>query len=83
MGGHSAVRVITWSLTMGMAFKTTPPFFARASEKKLVQLWTSQGRLKLPIGYSLLTDKGFGGTAGMYPNFNTILTPAFLKVALA
>ena len=79
MGGLSAMLVLKWSLPMGLAFKTTPPFLARVSEKKLNELWCSHGRLVLPEGYAILADKGFDMTAVFYVNCNPVLTPAFLR----
>ena len=79
MGGMSAVQVLTWSLPTGLAFETTPPFFARVSEKALNELWCAHGRLILPEGYQVLADKGFEMTSGYYSNYNTVLTPAFLR----
>jgi hypothetical protein len=34
--------------------------------------------LKCPPGWDMLSDRGFAGTARLYPNFNAQLTPSFL-----
>ena len=75
---HSAFRVLTWSLPCGAVVERTAAFFARASEKALMNTWGSAGRLKLPAGYLVLGDKGFDGMAACYENYNTTLHPAFL-----
>ncbi len=75
----SAVRGVTWSTPMGMVHEFTDPFFARASEKAIVRLWTSNGRfLDLPAGYLISGDKGFDNTSGCYPKYNPVIHPAFL-----
>ncbi len=67
----SACRGITWSTPMGLVHEFTDPFFARASEKALVKLWTSMGRLAdLPDGYRVSGDRGFDCTAVFYPRYN-------------
>lgn len=74
---HSGVRCISWSTPQGMSFEHTCLFLARCTEKKLVELWGD--RLdKCPAGYAMLSDRGFAGTARLYPNFNAQLTPRFL-----
>jgi len=76
---HSSFRVMTWSLLCGINFEHTHAFLARASEKKLVQLWGRYGKLKnIPACKQVLADKGFDQTTGFYPNHNTVLHPAFL-----
>jgi len=75
----SACRGITWSTPMGLVHEFTDPFFARASEKAIVKLWTSMGRLSdLPDGYLVSGDKGFDCTAVFYPKYNPVIHPAFL-----
>jgi hypothetical protein len=74
---HSGVRCISWSTPQGMSFEHTSLFLARCTEKRLVQLWAERLR-KCPPGYSMLSDRGFAGTARLYPNFNPQLTPRFL-----
>ena len=75
----SACRGITWSTPMGMVHEFTDPFFARASEKAIVKLWTSMGRLAdLPDGYLVSGDKGFDSTSVFYPKYNPVIHPAFL-----
>jgi len=75
---HSCFRVLTWSLPCGAVVERTPAFFARASEKALMNTWGNLGQLKLPAGYLILGDKGFDNTASCYENYNTTLHPAFL-----
>lgn len=75
---HSAFRVLTWSLPCGAIIEHTPAIFGRASEKAILRAWGELGRLKFPVGYLILGDKGFDKTAGSYTNFNTTLHPAFL-----
>eukprot|EP00984_Skeletonema_dohrnii_P016314 scaffold7210_cov101-Skeletonema_dohrnii-CCMP3373.AAC.1 len=76
---HSAFRGITWSLPMGLVHEFTDPFFARASEKAIVRVWTRHGRFRdIPIGWLISGDKGFDQTSGFYPHYNQILHPAFL-----
>lgn len=76
---HAGFRVMTWSLGCGLVFEFTCPFLARGSEKALIEIWGKNGRLKnIPVGYLILGDKGFEGTNGSYPNYNTVLHPAFL-----
>ena len=75
---HSAFRVLTWSLPCGAVIERTPAFFGRASEKAIMRAWGAHGRLRIPLGYVILADKGFDNTAGCYVNFNTSLHPAFL-----
>jgi len=77
--GSSAIRIITWGLPCGLTYEHTDGFLGRAGEKALVQLWASNGRLKIPAGFLGLGDKGFKGTAGFYVNMNGVLYPAFLK----
>jgi hypothetical protein len=75
----SACRGITWSTPMGMVHEFTDPFFARGSEKAIVALWTSMGRLAdLPDGYLVSGDKGFDSTSVFYPKYNPVIHPAFL-----
>jgi len=74
---NSAVRCISWSTATGLSFEHTDLFFARVSEKRLVELWGPRLR-KCPRGWSMLADRGFAGTAHYYPNFNAQLTPKFL-----
>jgi hypothetical protein len=75
----SGVLGITWSTPNGTVHEFTDPFFARPSEKALVKLWGSHGRLgDIPIGYLISADKGFDGTSGFYPNYNPVMHPAFL-----
>jgi hypothetical protein len=76
---HAGFHVMTWSLGCGLVFEHMCPFLARAGEKALIEIWGKYGRLKnIPIGYLILGDKGFEGTSGSYPNYNTVLHPAFL-----
>ena len=73
--GKSSIRLLTWSLPCGLNFEHTCGVFARATEKHLVHLW---GKKNVPIGNIVFGDKGFDGTSGCYPTFNTIIHPAFL-----
>lgn len=75
----SSIRILTWSLACGLNFEHADGIFARATEKNINEIWGKYGRLKnIPIGYVVLGDKGFYDTSGSYPNFNTIINPAFL-----
>lgn len=74
---HSAVRCISWSTPTGLSFEHTDLFFARITEKRLVELWGPRLK-KCPPGWRMLADRGFSGTAHYYPNFNLQLTPKFL-----
>ena len=76
----SAFRVLTWSLVPCGAFiEKLPVFLAYVSEKGLMNMWvTLGGRLKFPVGYIILGDKGFDSTAGCYVNYNKTLHPLFL-----
>ena len=71
------MRCISWSTPTGLSFEHTDLFFARVTEKRLVELWGPRLR-KCPPGWSILADRGLAGTAHYYPNFNSQLTPAFL-----
>ena len=75
---HSGVRCISWSTPCGLSFEHTDLFLARVSEKRLVELWGPRLK-KVPPGWTMLSDRGFAGTARYYPNFNTQLTPKFLS----
>ena len=75
---HSAVRCISWTTPGGLAFEHTNLFFARVTEKRLVELWGPRLK-KCPAGWKMLSDRGFAGTAHYYPNFNAQLTPKFLS----
>ena len=76
---NSAARGITWSSPMGLVHEFSDPFFARASEKAIVKLWASEGRLvDLPDNYLVSGDKGFDKTSGFYPKYNPVIHPAFL-----
>ena len=55
---HSAVRCILWSTPQGLSFEHTDLFLGRASEKKLVELWGPRLK-KCPIGWYMLSDRGF------------------------
>ena len=74
----SAFRNLTWSLPCGGVIERTPSFLGRASEKAIMSLWGSLGRLKFPKGYLILADKGFDNLAAYYTNYNTSLHPSFL-----
>ena len=74
----SAFRILTWSDPSGLTYEHTCAFLARSSERQLNELWGMHGQLNIPPGYIILGDKGFTNTSGMYPNFNTVLLPAFL-----
>ena len=74
---HSAARCISWSAPSGLSFEHTDPFFGRPSEPSLVELWGPR-LAKVPPNYSMLSDRGFAGTAHLYPHFNAQLTPNFL-----
>jgi len=76
---HSAFRCITWSTPSGLTIDHTDMFLGRCPEKKLVELWSPRFVNKFPQGYAMLSDRGFAGTAFLYPNFNTQLVPSFLK----
>ena len=79
---HASVfRVLIWSLPCGIVIERTCTFLGRASEKNLMRTWGKHGRLKFPIGYLILGDKGFDNTAGCYTNYNTTLHPSFLSNA--
>ena len=52
-------------------------FFARVSEKRLVELWGPR-LAKCPKGWVMLADRGFAGTAHYYPEVIIQLTPKFL-----
>ena len=73
----TAARCISWGTPSGLSFEHTDLFLARCSEKKLVELWGPRLK-KCPPGYSMLSDRGFAGTAHYYPNFNAQITPKFL-----
>ena len=76
---HSeAFIILTWSTPMGLTFEHTDGFLGRASEKMLVKVWAVKLN-NIPIGYLIMANKGFDKTTGYYPNFNTILHPAFLQ----
>ena len=75
---HSAVRCISWSTPMGLSFEHTDCFLGRVSEKKLVELWGLRLK-KCPIGWFMLSDRGFFDTARFYPNMNHQKTPKFLS----
>ena len=74
----SAFRNLTWSLPCGGVIERTPAFLGRFSEKAIMCVWGSTGRLVFPKEYLILADKGFDFTAAFYVNFNTSLHPAFL-----
>jgi len=74
----SAFRILTWSLPCGAVIERTPAFLARASEKNLMRTWGALDRLRFPVGYLILADKGFDNTAACYVNYNTVLHPSFL-----
>ncbi|EJK69230.1 hypothetical protein THAOC_09527 [Thalassiosira oceanica] len=74
----SAVRCISWCTPMGLSFEHTNLFLARPGEKTLVELWAPRLK-KCPVGYSMLSDRGFADTARFYPNMNKQLTPKFLR----
>ena len=74
----SAFRILTWSLPIGTVIERTPAFLARGSEKGIMAWWGLHGRLRIPLGYLILGDKGFDNTASCYVNYNTTLHPAFL-----
>jgi len=38
----SAVRCLTWVTASGLVFEYTPPFLARLTEERLVELWGSE-----------------------------------------
>ena len=62
---------------MGLTFQHTNGFFGKVSEKTLVKIWGP--RLgNIPSTWLILADKGFDKTSGCYPNYNTVLHPAFL-----
>ena len=63
---------------MGLIFKHTDCFLGRVSEKKLVELWGPRLK-KCPIGWYMLSDRGFFDTARFYPNMNHQKTPKFLS----
>ena len=75
---HSAIRCIPWSTHQGLSFEHTDLFSGRASEKKLVELWGPRLK-KCPIGWHMLSDRGFFDTARFYPNMNHQKTPKFLS----
>jgi len=75
---HSAVRCISWGTPMGLSFEHTDCFLGRVSEKKLVELWGPRLK-KCPIGWHMLSDRGFFDTARFYPNMNHQKTPKFLQ----
>lgn len=75
---YSAVRCISWGTASGLSYEHTDLYFARATEKRLVELWGPRLR-KCPPGWRMLSDRGFSDTARYYPNFNTQLTPKFLR----
>ena len=75
---HSGVRCISWSTAQGLSFEHTYLFLARASEKRLVELWRPKLR-KCPQGWYMLLDRGFFDTARFYPNMNHQKTPKFLS----
>ena len=62
----------------GGVIERTPAFLGRSSEKAIMGLWGSMGRLVFPKNYLILADKGFDFTAAFYVNYNTSLHPAFL-----
>jgi hypothetical protein len=74
----SAFRNLTWSLPCGGVIEPTPGFLGRASEKAIMAVWGSMGRLLFPKGYMILADKGFDNLAAFYTNYNTSLHPSFL-----
>lgn len=74
----SAFRNLTWSLPCGGVIERTPGFLGRASEKGIMAVWGSMGRLIFPKGSLILADKGFDNLAAYYTNFNTSLHPSFL-----
>jgi len=78
---HSAVRCISWSTAQGLSFEHTCLFLARCTEQRLVELWGPRLE-KCPYGMTMLSDRGFAGTARLYPNFNAQLTPKFLMKRL-
>ena len=75
---HSAVRCISWSTPQGLSFEHTDLFLGRASEKRLVELWSPRFK-KCPRGWFMLSDRGFFDTARFYPNMNHQKTPKFLS----
>ena len=75
---HSAIRCISWGTPMGLSFEHTDCFLGRVSEKKLVELWGPRLK-KCPIGWYMLSDRGFFDTARFYPNMNHQKTPKFLS----
>ena len=75
---HSAVRCISWSTPQGLSFEHTDLFLGRASEKRLVELWSPRLK-KCPREWFMLSDRGFFDTARFYPNMNHQKTPKFLS----
>jgi len=69
--GHSAFRILTWSLPMGAVVERTPAFLGRTSKKAIMNWWGLHGCLKFPLGYMILGDKGFDHTACLHPAFLT------------
>ena len=76
--GKSLIHILTWSMAFGLNVEHTKGFFARATEKHINLIWCKYGRLLVPVGYIISSDKGFFGTSGFYVNFDCILSPAFL-----
>ena len=75
---HSGARCNTWTTSAGLTFEHTALFMARATEGRLVALW-SRALAKIPAGRAVLADRGFHKDALLYPNFNVQLTPHFLS----
>ena len=59
-------------------FEHTDLFYARVTEKKLVELWGPRLK-KCPSNWRMLADRGFANTAHYYPKQNPQLTPTFLE----
>ena len=78
---HSGVRCISWGTPRGLSYEHTVLYLARCTEQRLVELWGPRLE-KCPEGMAMLSDRGFAGTARLYPNFNAQLTPKFLMKRL-
>ena len=63
---------------MVLSFEHTNLLLARVSEKALLELWGPRLK-KCPVGWAMLSDRGFWNTARFYPNLNRQLTPKFLS----
>ncbi len=73
---HDALRVITYSLPWGLSFLHSPVFFARTSEKQIVELMYPLTVI-FPKGTMIGGDRGFDGADVYTVHLNKFVTPRF------